>query len=92
MIESRQLALERYNPKFFYAHEQAMIHRNPTSEEQRVPEWRKYKYRIAFFGNQYDEMVANGEDTSHYKIFAKQHDARQPYIKEDILKCTNGST
>ena len=85
VIESRQLALERYNPKFFCAHEQAMLHRNPTSEEQRVPEWRKYKYRTAFFGKQFEQMVANGEDTSQYTRFAKQHDARQPYIKEDIM-------
>jgi hypothetical protein len=37
VIDSRELALERYNPKFFYAHEKALLTRNPTCEDQRVP-------------------------------------------------------
>jgi hypothetical protein len=76
VIESRELALERYNPKFFYAHEHAMMMHNPTLEDQRVPEWTTYKYR---------RLVERGEDYSEYTRLAKQHDVRQPYIKEDIL-------
>ena len=57
VIESRELALERFNPKFFYAHEQAMMMRNPTYEDQRVPDWNKYKYRIGYFGKQFDKLI-----------------------------------
>ena len=85
VIESRELALERYNPKFFYAHEHAMMMHNPTLEDQRVPEWTIYKYRIGYFGKQFDKLVERGEDYSEYTRLAKQHDVRQPYIKEDIL-------
>ena len=85
VIESRELAQERYNPEFFYAHEHAMMMRNPTLEDQRVPEWTTYKYRIGYFGKQFDKLVERGEDYSEYTRLAKQHDVRQPYIKEDIL-------
>jgi hypothetical protein len=85
VIESRELALERFNPKFFYAHEQAMMMRNPTCADQRVPDWNKYKYRIGCFGKHFDKLVENGEDISQYTRLAKQHDVRQPFIKEDIL-------
>jgi hypothetical protein len=47
--------------------------------------WTKYKYRIGQFGNQFDKLVENGEDISEYTRLAKQHDVRQPFIKEDIL-------
>ncbi len=85
VIESRELAQERYNPKCFYAHEQAMMMRNPTLEDQRVPEWTIYKYRIGYFGKQFDKLVESGQDYSEYTRLAKQHDVRQPFIKEDIL-------
>ena len=62
-----------------------MMMRNPTSEDQRVPDWTKYKYRIGYFGKQFDKLVENGEDISQYTRLAKQHDVRQPFIKEDIL-------
>jgi hypothetical protein len=74
-----------------------MMMRNPTStsEDQRVPDWTKYKYRIGYFGKQFDKLVENGEDISEYTRsqfdkseytrLAKQHDVRQPFIKEDIM-------
>jgi hypothetical protein len=79
VIECRELARERYNPKFFYSHEKAMLSRDPTSDDQCVPEWKKYKYRVGYFGKIFDNAVSIGEDMSHY-------DARpQPYIKDDIM-------
>ncbi len=39
VIENRELALERYNAKFFYAHEKAMVTGTPTCDDQRVPDW-----------------------------------------------------
>ncbi len=85
VIESRELALERYNPKFFYAHEKAMVTRTPTCDDQKVPAWNIYKYRVGHFGKEYDTIVENGGDVSHYIRLVKQHDVRQPYIKDDIM-------
>jgi hypothetical protein len=62
-----------------------MLMRNPTSEDQRVPDWTVYKYEIGYFGKQFDKSVSNGEDISEFTRLAKQHDVRQPLIKEDIL-------
>jgi hypothetical protein len=85
VIECRELARERYNPKFFYSHEQAMLTRDPTCDAQRVPEWKKYKYRVGYFGKMFDDIVSKGEDISLYERLAKEHDAQQPYIKDDIM-------
>jgi hypothetical protein len=60
-----------------------MLSRDPTSDDQRVQEWEKYKYRVGYFGKIFDNAVAIGEDMSHYERLAEEHDARQPYIKDD---------
>jgi hypothetical protein len=85
VIDCRELARERYNPKFFYCHEQAMLWREPTCDEQRVPEWSKYKYRVGYFGTKFDVCVENNEDLSFYERLAKEHDIRQPFIKDEIM-------
>jgi hypothetical protein len=103
VIECRELARERFNPKFFYSHQNAMLskdcteedmrvpewklykYRDCTEEDMRVPEWKLYKYRVGYFGKKYEDLVAKGEDMSHYVRLAKEKDARQPYIKDDIL-------
>jgi hypothetical protein len=85
VIECRELARERFNPKFFYSHQHAMLEKDSTEEDMRVPEWKLYKYRVGYFGKKYEELVEKGEDMSHYARLAKEQDARQPYIKDDIL-------
>jgi hypothetical protein len=62
-----------------------MLTRDPTCKAQRVPEWKLYKHRVGYFGKIYDDQVAKSEDMLHYERLSKEHDARQPYIKEDIM-------
>ncbi len=44
-----------------------------------------YKHRVGYFERLYDELEAKGEDLSHYERLTKEHDARQPFIKDDIM-------
>jgi hypothetical protein len=48
VINNRQLASERYDAKLFYARDKALQHLEPTEPEQKVPQWRLYKYRVAY--------------------------------------------
>ncbi len=56
-----------------------------VNHEQRVPDWSKYKYRVGYFGKIFDKNVLNGVDLSLYERYAKEHDIRQPQIKDDIM-------
>jgi hypothetical protein len=85
VITNRILARERYDPKFFYAREKALQCREPTEPAQKVKEWQCYKYRVAFWGKKYDNNELTPEEMSYYARLAREHDERQPYIKQDIL-------
>ncbi len=37
---------------------------------QYLTDWTKYKYRIGYFGKQFDKLVENGEDISEYTRLA----------------------
>jgi hypothetical protein len=62
-----------------------MLSKDGTDADMHVPEWKLYKHRVGYFGKKYEELVAKGEDMSHYERLAKEQDARQPFIKDDIL-------
>ncbi len=85
MITDRQLARERYDAKLFYAREKALQSREPTEAAQKVPEWRCYKYRVAFGGKRFEENVLSAEEMSYNSRLARKHDERQPYIQQDIM-------
>jgi hypothetical protein len=85
VIECIELAMERFNPKFLYSHENAMLSKDGTDPDMRGPEWKLYKHRVGYFGKKYEDLVAKGEDMSHYQRLAEEQDARQPFIKDDTL-------
>ncbi len=85
VITNRQLARERYAAKFFFAREKALQSREPTEPAQKVKEWQCYKYRVAFWGQRFEANVLTPEEISYYARLAREHDERQPYIKQDIL-------
>ncbi len=85
VITNRQLVRERYDEKFFYAREKALQSREPTEPAHKVKEWQCYKYRVAFWGQRFEENVLTPEEMSYYARLAREHDERQPYIKQDIL-------
>ncbi len=52
-----------------------------------VPElWQKYYIRYEYYGAEYDDKVKKGEDLSHWDRMAREHDARQPFIQEELVQ------
>ena len=45
----------------------------------RTPLWHKCKHRVAYWGMQFDKLVAEGGDVTMYTRMAREHDERQPY-------------
>ncbi len=63
-----------------------MLSKDSTEEDMRVPEWKLYKYRVGYFGKKYEDLVAKGEDMSHYVRLAKEQDYLQAIWLTLILK------
>jgi hypothetical protein len=42
VINNRQLARERYDAKFFYARQKALMNSEPPKDQQKVKEWQNY--------------------------------------------------
>ena len=85
VINNRQLASERYDAKFFYAREKALQYLEPTAPEQKTPQWRNYKFRVAYWGKQFEETTLTAEEMAYYARLVREHDERQPYIQQDIM-------
>ncbi len=89
VITCRVLARERFNAKFFYTHEKAITSRDldplsPTQSQYR-DERLRYKYRVGYWGKEFDKLIETHQDVSAYERMAKQHDERQPFIQEEIM-------
>ncbi len=85
VIACRDMARERYNAKNFYSHQHALSSRNPSEKDMKTPLWLKYKHRVAYWGKQFDNVVAEGGDITMYERLAREHDERQPYVQDDLL-------
>jgi hypothetical protein len=62
VIDCREMARERFNAKHFYSHQQALFSRDTTEENMNPQLWHKYKHRVAYWGNKFDNLVAEGGD------------------------------
>ncbi len=85
VIDCREMARERYNAKHFYCHHQALTSRAPMEDDMLTPLWHKCKHRVAYWGKQFDQLVAEDGDVTMYTRMAREHDERQPYIQGDLL-------
>jgi hypothetical protein len=79
VINNRQLANERYDAKLFYARNKALQHLEPTEPEQKVPQWSRYKYCVAYWGRRFVDETPSDDG------LVREHDERQPYIQQDIM-------
>ena len=51
-----------------------------------VPEmWQTFPVRFEYYGKQYDTAVTEGANMSYWERMAREHDARQPFIEEEII-------
>ena len=89
VINCRVLARERFNAKYFYTHEKAITSRDvdpmATTQAQYRPEWLRYKYRVGYWGKEFDKLIETQQDVSAYERMARQHDERQPFIQDEIM-------
>ena len=82
-IENRALAKRKYTPRFFFARMHAMAAEPPPS----VPDlWQKYYIRFEYYGAEYDKKAKKGEDLSYWERMAREHDARQPFIEQELVQ------
>ena len=85
VIDCREMARERYNAKHFYCHQNALSSRDPSEGDMNTQLWHKYKHRVAYWGQKFDMLVAEGGDITPYERLAREHDERQPYVQDDLL-------
>jgi hypothetical protein len=70
------------HPRFFFARTHAM------SADIIPPAdivWNCYKAKEAYWGSVWDDKKKKGEDLTHWHRMAREHEARQPFIEEDIV-------
>jgi hypothetical protein len=82
VIDNLQLSKAKHTPRFFFARTHAM------SADIIPPEnkaWNCYKEKEAYWCVVWDEKEAKGEDLTHWHRMAREHEARQPFIKQDLV-------
>ncbi len=58
----------------------------------RRPEWSYYTQRVAYWNEVYDSIMAGQcclvikDDMKEYERMAKEHDEKQPFIKEQLIE------
>jgi hypothetical protein len=73
----------KFTPRFFFARMHAMAADPPPS----VPElWQKYSVRYEYYGAEYDDKAKKGDDLSCWDRMAREHDARQPFIQQELVQ------
>ena len=78
VIESRTAAFGLYSPRYFYVHEHVLY---GSSDENGL----KHSDRVKQLGKDFDAKEGGGEDISRWKRLAREHDARHPYIKPELI-------
>ncbi len=87
VIDNLELCIERYTQKYFYAKEKAMSG-DPPLITPMPKEWNYFTYRMAYWGGEYENVK---EQHHHYlSRLVRQHLARQPFIKDEILDALKG--
>ncbi len=87
MIDNLDLCRERYTEKYFYAKEKTLSG-DPPLNIPMPEEWIKFTYRMAFWGREYENVK---EQHHHYlSRLVRQHLARQPHIKDELLDALKG--
>jgi hypothetical protein len=86
---SRMKALAGTIPVF---KDDAMNYPNAAETCYTRPEWRHYKQRVAWWNDVYDAIIVDqcsldiNEDMSQYDKMATVHDARQPFIQDELVE------
>ena len=75
-IESRPAARSYFTARFFYVQEQLHGHDERDA---------KAKDRRAQAGLKFDALVGRGGDISKWERRAKEHDSRQPFIRDELF-------
>jgi hypothetical protein len=58
-----------------------------TDDDGKVlPGWGTYQTRYKYWGKVYDAEILKGTDMSRYERMEREHDARQPFVKRDLLQ------
>ena len=78
VIESRSKALSLYTPRFFFIQERIIYGAEDLAES-------KHCDRVRQLGDEFDRMVKAGEDISRWERQAREHDARQEFIKQELI-------
>ena len=81
VIDDRDFARSIYTARYFYQHE--AIKRKDRGTDFSSGE---FKARMKYHGIKFDGLVKKGGDTSRWERQAREHDARQPYIKDDLVE------
>jgi hypothetical protein len=86
-IDNRSIARDFYTPRFFFPREKAMgttilLDKNGNM----YPGWTTYQTRHKQWGLIYDDEVKKGTDMSRYERMEREHDARQPFVQQDLIE------
>jgi hypothetical protein len=80
-IDDRNFALLTYTPRYFYQrYKFAEAQRSVGASE------RDHNEQMRAFGVEFDNLVARGGNVDYFERMAREHDARQPYIKGDLVE------
>ena len=87
-IDNRGIASEFYTPRFFYARAKAMsgdVLCNGNG--QPLDGWESYARRFGHWGRDWDQQILISHfDQAKYQRMAREHDARQPFIQEELVE------
>ena len=81
-IDDINIMRNKFTPRFFFARAHAMAAAPPPIE---IPHWGKYTTRAQHWATEYDSLVAQGKDVSHWDRMAREHAARQPFIANELV-------
>ena len=91
VIDSRSLAKELFNPSYFFAKAQIQngvpaVDGNGQSLE--LPNFSAKKHHWVKYWNEAmgDSVAREGLDVERYEFMAREHDARQPHIKDQLVQ------
>ncbi len=87
VIDNRAIARDYYTPRFFYAREKAIMGTTILLDKfgKSYPNWNNYQFRHKQWGLIYDDQVEMGIEMSRYERMEREHDARQPFVEQDLI-------
>ncbi len=86
-IDNRAIARDFYTPRFFYAREKAIGNTILLDKfGKSYPTWNNYQTRHKQWGLIFDDQVEMGIEMSRYERMEREHDARQPFVEQDLIE------